>query len=604
MTTRWSPFVKQIVVVGGLIAAVWLLSREEMLLAPLILTFLLSFLLSYPVRFICRHTSWPRTLVAALIYLVFLVIIITAPVLVMPRLIGLVISLGNALLKVITELTSATPKPIQITPALTFDLGPYYAPINQWLTSFLAPDVSVLQNLQNILFPFATGAAVVVRGAVSSLLGTFFVLFISFFLVKDWPVISQFTRSRLPEPFRPELRSLWGELAAVWDAFVRGQLTVGLVMGILIWLATSILGIRNAPALGLLSGLAEFVPGVGSTIAGVIGTLIAYFTGSTWIKLPPLGLAAITAAVYFLATQFENWYILPRIVGGRVSLHPIVIIIGALAGAQLGGILGILLAAPIIASIRVLFGYAFHKILDEDPFPQPGAGQDLKARWRELVTRQTVRGVFFDLDGTLIETDDALVGRLARRLAFLSRLLPAQKQMHLARRWLMASELFVNGFVTLLDRLHLDTLLFRLNDSLNRWRGLRQQEAFIAVAGTPEMLRELAGRYRLAIVTSRGRDETAAFLDQYDLAGLFYAVITHDDVARLKPHPMPIRAAAHKLGLPLAQCVMVGDTGVDVRAAKAAGALAVGVLCGFGEKDDLRDADLVIAATGELGKWL
>ncbi len=95
-----------------------------------------------------------------------------------------------------------------------------------------------------------------------------------------------------------------------------------------------------------------------------------------------------------------------------------------------------------------------------------------------------MRGVFFDLDGTLIETDDVLVQKLARRLAFMNRLLPAQQQMRLARRWLMASEVFVNGFITLLDRLSLDSLLFRLNDTLRRWRGLRRPEAFVAVAGT------------------------------------------------------------------------------------------------------------------------
>ena len=124
------------------------------------------------------------------------------------------------------------------------------------------------------------------------------------------------------------------------------------------------------------------------------------------------------------------------------------------------------------------------------------------------------------------------------------------------------------------------------------------------MAETPEMLRELAGRYRLAIITSRSRREADAFLAQYDLTDLFYAIITRDDVTRLKPHPMPVRAAARKLGLPLAQCVMVGDTGVDVRAAKAAGALAVGVLCGFGEEADLRSADLVLATTAKLTEWL
>jgi HAD superfamily hydrolase (TIGR01549 family) len=212
--------------------------------------------------------------------------------------------------------------------------------------------------------------------------------------------------------------------------------------------------------------------------------------------------------------------------------------------------------------------------------------------------------VLFDLDGTLIETDDALVNKLASRLAFLSRIMPAQEQMRLARRWLMASEVLVNAAITLLDWLYLDNLLFRLNDTLRRWRGLRRPDDFVAMTGTPEMLHELAGRYRLAVVTSRSRKEADRFLARYGLSDLFYAIITRDDVSRLKPHPMPVVAAGRKIGLPLSQCVMVGDTNVDVRSAKAAGALAVGVLCGFGESVDLQNADLVIGSTAELGKWL
>jgi HAD superfamily hydrolase (TIGR01549 family) len=147
-------------------------------------------------------------------------------------------------------------------------------------------------------------------------------------------------------------------------------------------------------------------------------------------------------------------------------------------------------------------------------------------------------------------------------------------------------------------------MLFRLNDALHRWRGIRKPESFVAVRGSPEMLRELAGRYRLAIVTSRNRYEAHDFLAQYDLDGLFYAVITRDDVRRLKPHPMPVRMAAEKLGVTPAQCVLVGDTEVDVRSAKAAGALAVAVLCGFGEINDFGDADLVVGSTAQVGEWL
>ena len=118
------------------------------------------------------------------------------------------------------------------------------------------------------------------------------------------------------------------------------------------------------------------------------------------------------------------------------------------------------------------------------------------------------------------------------------------------------------------------------------------------------MLRVLAERYPLAVVTSRSQREAAAFLAQYGLSDLFHVIITRDNVRRLKPHPMPVRTAAEKLGVPPEQCVMVGDTGVDVRSAKAAGALVVAVLCGFGEMNDFGDADLVIDSTAQLGEWL
>ena len=126
----------------------------------------------------------------------------------------------------------------------------------------------------------------------------------------------------------------------------------------------------------------------------------------------------------------------------------------------------------------------------------------------------------------------------------------------------------------------------------------------MAVAGAPDVLRALAQRYRVGIVSSRSADDAAAFLAQFGLADPVGAVITRENTKRLKPHPAPIRLAAEKLGVPVEQCVMVGDTNVDVRAAKIAGALAVAVLCGFGERGDFGEADLILGSTSELAAWL
>jgi len=604
MNSRWSPFAKQIVIVSTVIAAVWLLFRIHLLLTPLVLAFLLAYLISFPVNWLVRRTGWPRTPVTVLVQLLAVFIILSTPALIVPRVVALGRSFGTTLINVIQGLLTVTPEPIEITPSLKLDLGAFYEPISQTLRGLLEPGVSSIQNLQSLLFPFASGAAVVVWGAVNVVIGGLFVFVVSFYIVKDAPLIGRFVTTHIPEIWLPEARRLWAELTKIWDAFVRGQLILGIVMGLIIWLSMAILGVRNAPALGLLSGFLEFVPGVGPVIAAVPGILIALILGSMWVPLPHLWFAVLVALVYILLSQLENLYLLPRVIGSRVALHPAVVIVGALAGAQLAGVLGILLAAPTIASLRLLIGYAVRKILDEEPFPTAALPLSQEALWGKLARGRPVTAVLFDLDGTLIETDDQIVANLANRLHFLHRLLPGQDATHLVRRWLMFTEVFANGFVTLLDRLRLDGWLFRLNERLHRMRAIRRSDDFLAVAGSPEILHSLAERYALGIVTSRNRQETAIFLHQYGLTDLFKAVVTRDDVGRLKPHPAPLRLAARRLGVPSARCVMVGDTSVDVRSAKAAGALAIGVLCGFGQANDFRSADLVIDSPAQLDQWL
>ncbi len=604
MSTRWSPFAKQLLAVSLLIIGVWLTIRVRILWTPLLLVFLLAVLSAYPVNAILRRTGWPRTLVVVIVYVLLIVLIGVVAANVVPKMISLGNGLSHTLMRVADELTRVTPEPIELTPTLVLDLSTFYAPIRESLRGILHPDPVTLQSLQDLLFPFASGAAAVVISAVSGVLTTFFVLVVSFYLVKDWPKIARFFLVRAPKPFRAELLRLGIELASVWDGFIRGQFIAALVMGVAVGVVQGALGVRNAMALGLLAGLGELVPLVGPFISATVGTLIALTFGSFWLPISRLWLAVIVLATYISLGQIQNLVVIPRTIGRRIALHPIVIIIGAVVGAELMGILGVLMAAPTVASLRVLLGYGFNKLLDQDPFPpdlQPGERQAL---WRERLQSRSVKAILFDLDGTLIETDDVVVQRLAERLGFLERLLPVATRQRTARRLLMGSEVWVNGFVTLLDRLRLDRIAFRLNDTLHHWRGIRTQDRFVAVAGAPETLALLSARYLLGVVTSRSRTESTAFIAQYELTGMVSVLISRDDSPRLKPHPMPIRLAAAGLGVSPEQCVMVGDTGVDARSAKAAGALSVGVLCGLGEPDDLNSADLVLDSTAEVSDWL
>ncbi|MCK5644348.1 MAG: HAD family hydrolase, partial [Gammaproteobacteria bacterium] len=143
-------------------------------------------------------------------------------------------------------------------------------------------------------------------------------------------------------------------------------------------------------------------------------------------------------------------------------------------------------------------------------------------------------------------------------------------------------------------------------DRLRRWRGLRAQADFRIVADAEEMLAALRDRYRLAVVTTRRLDEAETLLDQYDLRTVFDAVVTRESTWRLKPHPAPIRHAAQLLGVPVENCVMVGDTTVDVKSARRAGAWAVAVLCGFGKREELEraGAHVILEHTSHLSSLL
>jgi len=206
--------------------------------------------------------------------------------------------------------------------------------------------------------------------------------------------------------------------------------------------------------------------------------------------------------------------------------------------------------------------------------------------------------LLFDLDGTLLDSDDQAVEALARRMASLG----WGDGQRAARRLVMALETPANGLMTALDALGLDEPLVGLSNQLCRWRGLCTRANFRLVPGTDEALHRLADRYRLAVVTTRGQRDAAAFLDRFGLAELFDDVVTRESTRRLKPHPAPVLHAAQSLGLPAGRCAMVGDTTVDVRSARRAGAWAVAVLCGFGERDELQraGAHLILPSPADL----
>ena len=208
-----------------------------------------------------------------------------------------------------------------------------------------------------------------------------------------------------------------------------------------------------------------------------------------------------------------------------------------------------------------------------------------------------IKALCFDVDGTLIDTDDLYANRLAQFLpCFLFR-----NPAHLARRLIMWIEAPGNALLGMADTLGLDAKMVALIDWTSRHRQLPTKR-YLLVPGVDVLLERLKGRYPMAIISAREEKSTLHFLDQFDLLKYFDVVVTGLSTIHTKPYPHPIIFAAQKMGVKPAECLMIGDTTVDIRAGKAADAQTVGVLCGFGEKDELLQmgADLILNSTSEL----
>jgi len=211
-----------------------------------------------------------------------------------------------------------------------------------------------------------------------------------------------------------------------------------------------------------------------------------------------------------------------------------------------------------------------------------------------------IQALCLDIDGTLADSDDRLVAQVTRLLSPFRFMFRQRDPSVFARRFVMAAETPFNAAVVLADRLGLDNVLIPLMKRLHEPSNDKQHAPMIV--GVKQALDTLHQRYPLAVVTARAQYSTDSFLEFHALRPHFRCVATARTCSRSKPHPAPLRWAADQMGIPAEACLMVGDTPIDILTGVAAGAQTVGVLSGFGSRDELMEAgaDLILESTAEL----
>jgi len=354
MDRRWSPTTKRWVVVFGVVAGYLLARRISAILSPIIITFILAYILSPIADFISEHLRLRRTAAVLIIYLVLIAILVTLPALFIPPLIGQIENFVTGLPSLVQAIDEFFEQSLTIRD-FTLNLADVYEQVSN--------------SLEGILTSLATQSISILTDVASVVVWLVFVLVASFYMVRDAATIKQWAKEVTPPAYRDDIRQLQTQIAASWNAFLRGQLILMIVIGLVVGATMTIVGLPNAWLIGLLFGILEFIPNVGPTIASIPAVLIAYIQGSTVLNISNGWFAVLVIGINFIVQQLENNYLVPRIMGQSLNLHPIVVLIAAIIGAHVAGVLGILLAAPTVATLRILGDYVYRRLLDLPPFP-------------------------------------------------------------------------------------------------------------------------------------------------------------------------------------------------------------------------------------------
>lgn len=203
-----------------------------------------------------------------------------------------------------------------------------------------------------------------------------------------------------------------------------------------------------------------------------------------------------------------------------------------------------------------------------------------------------IQALFFDIDGTLSDTDDHMVNQLSNWLKPSSWLFKDRQTQAFSRRMIMAFETPGNFLYSALDTLGLDKVVAQLFDQSSRKKHSQNSpsDMFIILPGIKEMLEALSPFYPMAVVSARNGFSSNLFLEHFGLTHYFKVIVTSQTCPHTKPYPHPLLYAAEQLEVRIENCLMIGDTIVDVDAALAAGAQSLSVLCGFGKEKELLKA--------------
>jgi predicted PurR-regulated permease PerM len=299
----------------------------------MIVSLLLAAVIGRPVDYLHRRWRLGRGLAILIVYLAILL--------------GLAIIITAVVPPIAREGTSfARDFPARIE-ELRADLAASGNPLLRWLGT-QAFDLIDGERLAGLLATLPTVVLGALSGIGGGIVAIFTVFLITFYWVSEKPVAKRAVVGLFPLRQRLRVLRVWGQVEAKLGDWIRGQLLLMLIIGVMATVVYGVMGLPFWLVLGLIAGLTEALPNIGPAIGAVPAVLVALTVGWQW---------AVAVIVFVTILQLvENAFLVPRVMKGAVGLSPLVVILAIIAGSEFRGVVGALLAVPIAAAASVIIG--------------------------------------------------------------------------------------------------------------------------------------------------------------------------------------------------------------------------------------------------------
>jgi predicted PurR-regulated permease PerM len=361
---RWNLPTKLVFGLALVAIGIWLLVQFKNFLGPIIVSFLLTYIFHPAASFLQKKIKIPWRAAVTIIYVVAVI-----------ALLGLLTWGGLTLLDQVQNLIAFIEKNINQIPQLvtdltqtTYNIGPFDFSLSGLDWSDLTDQI--VGAIQPIIGQIGSIAGSVATGAANVILVIGIILLISYFmLVESKGVTNRLENIQIPG-YTADMQRMGQELNNIWNAFIRGQLIVVLITIIVYTAYLGSMGIQFFFGLALVAALGRFIPYIGAWITWITYGLVALLQGTTIFNLPPGIYALILLGGAILIDTLLDNLLVPKVMSENLKVHPALVLVGALIAVDFLGVIGILLAAPVLATLKLFFGYLIDKLTDQDPWEE------------------------------------------------------------------------------------------------------------------------------------------------------------------------------------------------------------------------------------------